>query len=152
MTDYAATIETKAPAEAVLAVLTDPSEIRTWSPVEFELDGLATPALEQGSNARIHGSLAGLRVGFDVSVHAADDDGLRLTAQGPVALDVTYGLRPSASGSEVSASVRIKRSSGITGRVVAKATEAMLAAGALEHATGRIARAAEALAAAPVAA
>jgi hypothetical protein len=124
-------------------VLTDPEAIRDWSPVPFELHGMDEKSLRAGSEARVRGSLAGVRVGFDVQVHAADSEGLRLSASGPVALDVAYGLRPVASGSEVSASVSVAQTRGLTARLVAKATEALLAAGALEGATGRIARAAE---------
>ena len=75
MSSYTATIETTASSEQVLAVLTDPDAIRSWSPVSFELDGLAERALAAGSEARVSGSLAGLRVGFDVQVHAADATG-----------------------------------------------------------------------------
>jgi hypothetical protein len=143
MRSYTATIETAAPPERVLAVLTDPEAIRDWAPVPFELDGMDEPALRAGSEARVSGSLAGVRVGFDVQVHAADSEGLRLSAEGPVALDVAYALRRLAAGSEVSASVSVGRTRGLTARLVGKATEALLAAGALEGATGRLARAAE---------
>jgi Polyketide cyclase / dehydrase and lipid transport len=139
---YSTTITTTAPPDRVLAVLTDPHAIRSWSPVPFQLDD-AQASLSAGSETRVTGNLAGLRVGFDVLVHAADEDGLRLSATGPVALDVSYGLRPARGGSEVQASVSMGKSRGIGGRVVAKATEALLAAGALERAAGRIARAAE---------
>jgi hypothetical protein len=151
MSSYETTIETTASTEQVLAVLTDPSAIRDWSPVPFELEDGDTP-LEAGRQARVSGNLAGLRVGFDVDVLAADSDGLRLTADGPVSLDVAYGLRPLApgAGSEVTASVSLGRSRGLTARVIGKATEALLAAGALDGAAARIASAAEA--APPVAA
>ena len=138
MSSYETTIETTASAEQVMAVLTDPSAIRDWSPIPFELeDGDAR--LEAGRQARVSGSLAGLRIGFDVEVLSADADG-------PVSLDVAYGLRPLApgAGSEVSATVSLGRSRGITARVIGKATEALLAAGALEGAAARIASAAEA--------
>jgi hypothetical protein len=139
---YTTTIETSASTDQVLAVLTDPRAIRSWSPVPFELEG-AEEALRAGSATRVSGSLAGLRVGFDVRVHAADIDGIELSADGPVAFDVRYGLRPADGGSEVSATVSLKRSRGLTSRLIGKATEALLAAGALDSAAGRIARAAE---------
>jgi len=82
--------------------------------------------------------------------HAAGSDGLRLSADGPVALDVIYGLRPMGAGSEVSASVSLGRPRGLTSRLIGKATEALLAAGALESAASRIARAAEAACPAPL--
>ena len=151
MSNFETSIETTASAEQVMAVLTNPDAIRDWSPVPFELDGLASESLQTGSEARVSGNLAGLRVGFDVTVHSATHDGLRLSADGPVALDVTYGLRPSATGSAVSASVSLARSKGLSARLIGKATEALLAAGALERAAGRIARAAETVVPAPVA-
>jgi hypothetical protein len=82
-------------------------------------------------------------MGFDVEVHAADVDGLQLTAQGPIGIDVRYELQPADSGTEVCASVSVNGGGGITGRLVARATAALLAAGALDGAAGRIARAAE---------
>ena len=129
--------------EQVLEVLTDPAAIATWSPVPFEVEDLDGLRLEAGSRARVSGSLAGVKAGFDVEVHAADTAGLKLSAEGPVGLDVRYGLRPAPAGSEVSATVSVKRSGGITARLIGKATEALLAAGALESAASRIARAAE---------
>jgi hypothetical protein len=150
MSHYETMIETSASTEQVLAVLTDPEAIRSWSPVPFEIDEEAGSALRTGTRTRVSGSLAGLKVGFDVHVHAADADGLRLSADGPVAFDVTYGLRPVETGSEVSASVSLGRSRGITARLIGKATEALLAAGALESAANRIARAAEAACASPL--
>ena len=140
---YTATVKTTAPPERVLAMLTQPDSIRTWSPVPFELDGEGE-RLSAGTATRVSGSLAGLRVGFDVRIHAADGNGLRLSADGPVALDVDYGLRAADGGSELRAHVSMGRTRGIGGRVVGKATEALLAGGALERAANRIARAAEA--------
>lgn len=126
-----------------MRVLTDPDAIGEWSPVPFAVSELDGPALRAGTAARVTGSLAGLRVGFDVEVHAADEQGLELTAQGPIGIDVRYELTEWLEGSEVEASIAIE-SRGLTGRLIGKATEALLAAGALEGATGRIARAAEA--------
>ena len=68
---------------------------------------------------------------------------LRIGASGPVDLDVTYRLRPIASGSEIAARVEMRRRPGLTSRVVSKATETLLAAGALDGAAFRIAGAAE---------
>ncbi len=76
-------------------------------------------------------------------MHAADQDRLELSADGPVGFDVRYDLAPAALGAEMTASVAVRRGGGITGRVVAKAAEAMLAAGALNGATVRIVQAAE---------
>lgn len=127
----------------MLDVLTDPQAIRAWSPVPFDLDTPVGDRLEAGSEARVSGSLAGLRVGFGVEVHAADADGLELTAEGPIALDVRYALSPRPHGSDLTASVCVHGTGGITGRVIGGATAALLAAGALEGAAARIVRAAE---------
>ncbi len=143
MTSYETMIRTEASAEQVMRVLTDPAEIRGWSPLPFEVHDLDGDTLATGSVARVSGSLAGMSVGFDVTVHAADADGLRLTADGPVSFDVAYVLRQSEAGSELNASVRLGRPRGITSRLIGKATEAMLSAGALERAASRIAISAE---------
>jgi hypothetical protein len=143
MAHWSATTTTNATPEQLLEVLTHPEEIRRWSPVDFDLDDLDTSRLAPGTRARVTGKLAGVRVGFDVEVHAADEDVLELSADGPVGLDVRYELAPAEMGSELYASVSLRRGGGITGRLVANATAALLAAGALEGAAGRIARAAE---------
>ena len=143
MDHFMALTTAKAAPEQVLQVLTDPDEIRSWSPVPFDVDDLDGRRLEAGSVARVSGCLAGKRVGFDVEVHAADVRGLELTAEGPIAIDVLYELEPVDGGSEVRASIGVRDGSGFTGRLLAKATGALLKGGALSAAAGRIARAAE---------
>jgi hypothetical protein len=76
-------------------------------------------------------------------VIAADASGLKLLASGPIVLEVAYELSPAHAGSEVTAKVAVAGSRGFTGRVIAQAADAMLAAGALRHAVSRIAREAE---------
>jgi len=127
----------------VLEVLTHPEEIRRWSPVDFDLDGLEGRRLAAGTRGRVTGRVAGVMVGFDVEIHAADEARLELSAQGPVALDVRYELMRDEAGAELNASVSMQRGGGLTGRLVAQATAALLSAGALEGAAGRIARVAE---------
>jgi hypothetical protein len=128
----------------VLEVLTDPAAIRLWSPIDFDIEDLDGVRLETGSTARVSGKLAGVRVGFDIEVHHADENGLELTARGPVGIDVRYELRPAEEGAEFEARVSMRPSRGLTGKIVANAASAMLSAGALEGAALRIARAAEA--------
>jgi hypothetical protein len=144
MREWTATARAKATPTQVLQVLTHPEEIRRWSPVDFDLDDMDVARLSAGASGRVTGKVAGVRVGFDVSVHAADEAILELSAEGPVAFDVRYELSAYECGSELSASVSLRNASGLTGRLVAKATEALLSAGALEGAAGRIARVAEA--------
>jgi hypothetical protein len=127
----------------VWRVLTLPEEIRRWSPVDFDLDALDDRRLEAGTRGRVTGRLAGVSVGFDVEVHAADERRLELSADGPVSLDVSYELTVDDCGAELSAAISMRRGGGLTGRLVANATAALLAAGALEGAAGRIAEAAE---------
>jgi hypothetical protein len=149
VSEWTSTARANATADQLLEVLTHPEEIRRWSPVEFELDELDGRRLASGTRGRVTGKLAGVRVGFDVEVHAVDQARLELSAQGPVALDVRYELAVDDAGAELRASVSLRRSGGLTGRLVANATAALLSAGALDGATGRIARVAESL---PVAA
>jgi Polyketide cyclase / dehydrase and lipid transport len=129
--------------EQVLQVLTDPESILDWSPIPFDVEDLDGSRLKTGTFARVSGSLAGKRVGFDVEVHAANERTLELTAEGPIAIDVLYQFEGVDGGSEVTASVGVRGGSGLTGRLLAAATSALLKGGALEAAAGRIARAAE---------
>ena len=89
------------------------------------------------------GRLAGVPVSFEVEVHAADEAGLQLSADGPFGIDVRYDLAPADAGAEMTASVGVRGGGGITGRLAAKAAVALLSAGALDGATGRIVQAAE---------
>jgi dihydroxyacetone kinase len=78
-------------------------------------------------------------VSFDVEVFEVDDGRLALAATGPISIDVEYVVTPVAEGAEVRASVTVE-GRGLMGRVLAHATDALLAAGALNAAVGRIAR------------
>jgi hypothetical protein len=88
----------------------------------------------------VRGRLAGVEVGFDVEVLEAGDGRLTLRAAGPVALDVAYDLQPAGEGSEVRASVGVRPGRGLRGRLIAEATSALLAAGALHQTLSRIGR------------
>ena len=144
MTQWTSTARANATPEQLLEVLTRPGAIRRWSPVEFDVDELAERRLSAGSTARVSGKLAGVPVGFDVEVHIADHERLELSAHGPIGLDVRYDLTPDDCGAALRASVSLRRRGGLTGRLVANAAAALLSAGALDGAAGRIARAAEA--------
>jgi hypothetical protein len=136
---YTATTTAPVRPEALLDVLTDPEAIAVWAPVPFSVDDQSHRRLSEGSRVRVSGRLAGQEIGFDVEVHQADAAGLALSAHGPVALDVAYELRASETGSEVSASVAVLPRRGLRARLLAEATAAMLASGALQLALGRIA-------------
>jgi hypothetical protein len=140
MKEWTTITTVKAKPEAVLDILTDPEACRRWAPIDFDVDDLRTPRLRSGSRARVSGRLAGRYVDFDVEVHEAADGRLHLSADGPVGFDVRYDLAPAPGGSEVTASVSVRPRRGITGRLLAEATHALLAAGALQSAIARIAR------------
>ena len=143
MPEWTATARAKATPGQVLDVLTHLEEIRRWSPVDFEMGDLEGQRLAAGTRGRVTGRLAGVTVGFDVEIRTADEARLELSAEGPVALDVCYELTVDEAGAELNASVSMRPSGGLTGRLVANATAALLSAGALDGAAGRIARVAE---------
>jgi len=145
MKTWTATAVAPAHPAAVLDVLTDPDACARWAPVPFDVED-DTRRLAAGSRARVVGRLAGQRVGFDVEVRQADENGLQLSATGPVALDVDYRLAPTTDGSQVHASVSVRPRRGLLGRLLAEATGALLTAGALDHALARLSREAAALA------
>jgi hypothetical protein len=125
--------------DEVLALLTEPEAIERWTPVPFELIDLDTDRLIAGSRARVRGRLAGRTLEFDVQVLTADHERLALVATGPISIDVEYALRRAAGGSELRASVSV-HGKGLLGRILAQATDALLAAGALDVAVSRIGR------------
>jgi hypothetical protein len=126
------------PAE-VLVLLTEPEAIARWAPIPFELLAFDGARLESGSRARVAGRLAGRSVEFDVDVVSATDDRLELIARGPISLGVEYRLHPVGPASHVDASVSVQ-GSGLFGRLLAKATEALLAGGALRMSLERLGR------------
>ena len=143
MAKWTTKTQANAAPEQVLAVLTHPDAIRLWSPIDFDVEDLEGVRLEAGSTPRVSGKLAGVRVGFDVEVYSADAGGVELAAHGPIGIDVRYEIAPAPGGSEVTASVSLRRGGGITGRLLSQATAALLSAGALDGAARSIARAAE---------
>jgi hypothetical protein len=124
MAHWTATTTASASPCGLLTVLTHPEEIRGWSPLEFELEDLRGRRLAAGTRTRVTGTVAGVRVSFDVEV-------------------TSYGLAPAPKGAEMSASVRLRQGGSLTGRLVGRAAAALLSAGALDSAAGRIARHAE---------
>jgi hypothetical protein len=124
--------------DQVLTVLTDPDAIARWAPIPFELVDFEGQRLIAGDKVRVRGALGGPPVQFDVDVAEADDGRLALTATGPIRLEVEYHAVEVGDGSEVCASVAVS-GSGLTGRILARATDALLAGGALTTAVSRIA-------------
>jgi hypothetical protein len=138
MRTWTATATTDAHPAAVLDVLTDPDACARWAPVPFDVE--SGRRLRSGTRERVSGRLAGKRVGFDVEVHAADETGLALSATGPVGFDVDYRVAPAPRGAHVHASISVRPARGLTGRLLAEATGALLNAGALNQALSRLAR------------
>jgi hypothetical protein len=139
MNTWTAQATTAAAPEAILLALTDPDGIARWSPVPFDLDD-DLRRLRAGSRTRVSGRVAGVRVGFDVEVHEADDHRLALSACGPVAMDVAYDVAAADGGTEVRASVSVRPGRGLVAKVVAEATAGLLRAGALSTALDRLTR------------
>jgi hypothetical protein len=124
--------------DEILTLLTDPCAIARWAPVGFELVDFEGRRLLAGDRIRVRGALGGPMVHFDVDVAEAEDGRLALTATGPIRLDVEYHAIAMEDGSELRASVAVT-GKGLRGRILAGATEALLAAGALSKTVSRIA-------------
>jgi hypothetical protein len=126
--------------DEVIEVLSDPEAIRRWSPIDFELEELRGHRLESGSRARVAGRLASRSAAFDVDVAQAGGGRFAVAARGPIEIDVEYeAFEDDGGASDVWATVSVS-GSGLLGRLLAQATDALLAAGALDKALGRIAR------------
>lgn len=130
-------IAASAPHE-VLGRLTEPSAIARWAPVPFEVLDLDAGRLYPGATVRVRGQLAGQRAEFSVHVLEVSAERLALVAEGPISLDVEYAVRPAGCGSRVRASISVL-GRGLIGRVLARATETLLAAGALQSSLNRLA-------------
>lgn len=143
MSTWAAQTTVHARPEDVLHVLTDPLACARWAPVDFDVEGLDAGRLRQGTSARVIGRLAGQRVAFDIDVRKLAADRLELTATGPMALDVEYEIVSAGDASRLSARIAVRDGRGLNGRLVARATEALLAGGALSAAIARIGHQAE---------
>jgi hypothetical protein len=124
---------------AVLELLTEPEAIARWAPVPFKVLALNGGRLQPGTRARVAGSLAGRSVEFEINVLRASDDRLELVAEGPISIDVKYRLREAGSFSQIEASIGVE-GRGLFGRVLAKATEALMAGGALRMSLDRLGR------------
>jgi hypothetical protein len=124
--------------DEVLMLLTEPEAIARWAPIAFELVDFDGERLAAGDRVWVQGRLAGRSIEFEVEVSEADNGHLVLTAIGPIRLDVEYLATASDNGSEVRASVTVS-GRGLMGRALARATDALLASGALRTAIDRIA-------------
>jgi hypothetical protein len=135
---WTARLNMRADAEEVLEALTEPSLIAAWAPVSFDVEGHAGGRLRAGARVRVSGSIAGVRVAFDVDVISADAERLELVARGPVSLDVAYSFSEHDDGVSVEATVAVQRGCGLTASVLRGAVGALLSAGALSSALRRV--------------
>jgi hypothetical protein len=124
--------------DAVLGALTDLASIASWSPISFEVEGLAGGRLRTGSRERVSGSIAGISATYDVEVTRADRQRLELVAHGPVPVDVAYRLSQHDDGVLVDARVALSRQRGLTAQLLRGAVAALLNAGALRTALRRL--------------
>jgi hypothetical protein len=140
MANWETRTRVKGQPEHVLEVLTDPSAARRWSPIGFELAQIDGDRLRSGTHAVLTGKLAGKGVSFDVHVTKASDGQLELRATGPIEMDVAYDAIADEDGTEVVASVAVRSTGGLLGRMLSSATDALLAGGALNIAVQGVAR------------
>jgi hypothetical protein len=135
---WSARVDMRASAADVLRALTDTELIAAWAPVSFETEGLSGRTLHAGCHERVSGSITGIRTSFDVEVKRADEQRLELVADGPLSLDVAYSLRQRGATVSVEASVRLGHRRGLTAQLLRTAVAALLRAGALACALGRL--------------
>jgi hypothetical protein len=135
---WTASANLRSDLDEVLGALTDPASIASWSPVSFEVEGLAGGRLQTGSRERVSGSIAGIRATYEVEVVRADRQRVELVAHGPLSLDVAYGFSQHDDGVLVDATVAIRRQRGLTAQVLRAAVGALLNAGALRTALRRM--------------
>lgn len=125
--------------DEVMAVLTEPDAIARWAPIAFDVIDFTGERLVAGDRVMVRGALGGRGLEFEVEVTEAEDGRLVLTATGPIRLDVEYLAVATGRGSLVRACVKVS-GGGLLGRLLAQATDALLAAGALRSAISAIAR------------
>jgi hypothetical protein len=119
-------------------LLTEPNAIARWAPVPFEILELDKERPCPGATVRVRGQLAGQTAEFSVHVLEVSDERVTLAAQGPLLLEVEYDVCPTVRGSIIRASVSVL-GHGLVGRLLATATVALLAAGALQTSLHRLA-------------
>ena len=123
--------------DEVLALLTEPDAIARWAPVAFDVVDFGGERLTAGDRVWVEAQLGGRSLAFEVDVTEAANGHLVLTATGPIRLDVEYHAVARGACSDVHATVTVS-GSGLLGRLLARATDALLAAGALHTAIERI--------------
>jgi Polyketide cyclase / dehydrase and lipid transport len=133
----------RATPETVIDTLTDPRACARWSPIPFSLDKDDTGRLRAGSTRRVSGRLLGAPVRFQLHTLVAHPGRLHLHARGPIELLVDYTLTRTRAGCTLDAAISIQPPTSRPGRMLARATGLLLAAGTLDHTVHRIALEAE---------
>lgn len=139
MATWTAQARTQGVPDDVMAMLTRPTAIAKWAPIPFKVVDFDRDRLRAGDTVRVCGMLAGRSLEFEVDVARADAGRLALAANGPIRIDVEYVTRELERGSELNARVEVS-GRGFVGRLLAGATDALMAGGALDSAVGRIAQ------------
>lgn len=117
--------------------LTEVDAIERWSPVPFRIAEERPRQLCAGAQIAVEGVLVGRGVRFDVAVERAGANGLSLRAYGPIEIDIEYIIDRDVG--RLTGRVDT-RGSGLLARLLLAATNALLSAGALDHALHRIVR------------
>src|SRR3954449_2118552 len=73
-------IDVRAEPEQVLDTLTDVGACEAWSPVGFDVDGVASGRLLAGTKVTVSGAIAGRRIRFYVDIIRADSERFVLRA------------------------------------------------------------------------
>jgi uncharacterized protein YndB with AHSA1/START domain len=128
-----------ADVDSVLAVVTDPALIEQWFPLPLRLFDHDGQPLQPGRTYRAKGKLGGRDLQVALAVEQADADGVKMTAEGPLAfgLDarcVAYGNR-----SKIEATITCRSGGGLSGKLFAAAAGPLLGPGS-ERALASIAR------------
>lgn len=131
--------------KTILQILTDPVACGRWTPIEFDTDLPVRARLTAGTRTRVEGRIAGQRARFELVIHRADEHELSLSATGPIEINASYQLQRCPDGTYVQAHVEVRGHGGLSGRILAHATDAVLAGGAISFALRRVAKEAEQL-------
>jgi len=131
------TTAASAPHE-VLDRLTDPVAIARGAPVPFEVLELDAQRLNPGANVRVRGQLPGQGPSSPGMCWRSQTSDSGSSRKVPSRLKSPTTCAPAIRGRRINASISVL-GHGLLGRLLAKATEALLAAGALRSSLNRLA-------------
>ena len=120
-------ITVDAPADRVMAILSDPHEAQRWFPLPVELvDPPAAPVAE-GDQMLSRGELAGQEVEFEIVIEEVREDGVTLRAHGPVECQIRARVVEVDAGTDLTVSLDVSSGGGISGGVMATAATPLVA-------------------------